>query len=105
MLSARLSALKALHDLSAPPDSACLNAMAEVLLLGRASDLDDMLLSADKLGLFSRGLRTGIEALRWFRAYYAERAAFLGDKDRHMLARMDSDWTEHLLDLLRKETV
>lgn len=68
----------------------------QTLLLGKLSDLDQLLAQIDNFEL-SRSLRYGLEALRHFRAFYASDVIDLPADKREQVIRYDADWTMEMI--------
>ena len=75
----------------------------QTLLLGKLSDLDQLLARIEDIGLADT-LRYGLEALRHFRAFYASDAIDLPNDKREQVIRYDADWTMTLIKQLHQDS-
>jgi hypothetical protein len=70
----------------------------ETLLVGRLEDFPDLLASLAAIEGVPEDLRYGVESLYQFRKHYADPSLGLSDDDARRVAKMDADWTMHLMD-------
>ena len=68
----------------------------QTLLLGKLSELDQLLAQIDNFELSSK-LRYGLEALRHFRAFYAADNINLPSDKREQVIRYDAEWTMEMI--------
>jgi len=74
----------------------------QTLLLGKLSDLDQLLAQIDNFEL-SSSLRYRLEALRHFRAFYASDAIDLPTDKREQVIRYDAEWTMEMIKQLNRD--
>jgi hypothetical protein len=80
-------------------------AAKDAILIGHIKELDDALSLINSNGRFSENLRYGIEALRYFRAYYGKDGELEPKEDiqKKKAVMMEQAWGSELLSLLDDE--
>jgi len=79
-------------------------AIEDAVLFGNAQQLDDILDVIEGDEAVPENLRHGLEALRYFRAYYGNGGELSTDHalKKQKIALMESAWGAELLDMLRR---
>lgn len=80
----------------AAASSALTQLIEQTLLIGKQAELDTLVAHCGGLGLEDK-LRRGLEALRYFRNFYALDAIDLPFEQRQTIIRYDAEWTVELL--------
>jgi len=78
-------------------------AIEDAILLGNIGEIDVVLDLIEDEDEFPQPLRSGLEALRHFRANYGSHGAFppKSDMDKKKMTLMETAWGAELLDMLR----
>ena len=74
----------------------------DAILLGQVKEIDDALSLVNRTGRFSENLRYGLEALRYFRAYYGKDGELEPKEDlqKKKALLLESAWGSELLGML-----
>ncbi|MDP9128670.1 MAG: hypothetical protein M3N08_10485 [Pseudomonadota bacterium] len=75
----------------------------DAILLGHIGEIDSVLVRIEDESDFPAPLRSGLEALRHFRAHYGKGSAFQPEDElqKKKMSLMESAWGAELLDMLR----